>query len=312
MTATHTISQNKFFIGASTAAESVSDADYMAAVSQNSAENAIRRMTHIQAVAYIDGSSLCDAPRIGSFSRFRDTALGPWLYNAGDILQREDLAAAIDSIHIVTQDMYGIAFAQTLQALEALRRHFPDIPITGFSAPKILEICAMERFTPDQALRDLKSAGLTYISGSGLTFGKTTGVYETLELADWLELHRAAKSAGLHSFAALPFESRVGAANVMEHIAQNIITLAEIQADERLFAGIAARRVWRGAVGQAPSEAAVIPIVRLLREQFGWETAITCNFQELGAAGTYAAVYAGANMIMAAFETVESAKQLFV
>ncbi len=312
MTATHTLLQKKIFFRAQTSDDQVAGQSYPNAVLPQSAENKARRLAQIQSVVYIDGSSMCASPRIGSFSRFRETALGPWLYNADEILCRENIAAVIDSAHILTQDMYGIPFGQVLQALEALRRHIPDIPITGFAAPKILEICAIERIAPEQALRDLKNAGLTTLSGAGITLGKVTGVFETLEMADWLRVHRAAQSAGLRSFVTIPFAVHSVGADLPDRIPQLVQQLAEIQQDEHLFAGVAARKVWRSFAGQVPSEALIVPVYQLLREQFGWETVVSCNFQELGLAGTFAAVYAGADVISAAFETAESAKQVFL
>jgi cyclic dehypoxanthinyl futalosine synthase len=102
----------------------------------------------------------------------------------------------------------GLSISALEATIAAIRNRFPSLRIHALSTGGILGLAEIPDRDPEQTLARLKAAGLDSISGddlcavtgaSGLIPARLVG------LDQWLEVHRMAHSAGIHSTAGLVF-----------------------------------------------------------------------------------------------------------
>jgi cyclic dehypoxanthinyl futalosine synthase len=140
------------------------------------------------------------------------------------ILQKIRELVKVGGIQILIQGGHhpGLSFEWYLDMLRAVKKHFPQVHIHGFSPPEIFYFSVQFRKRVEEILNEFRQAGLDTIPGGGAEIlvdrvRKLTSPGKCLT-DDWLGVMRAAHQIGMRTTATMMFGHVETPAERIEHL----------------------------------------------------------------------------------------------
>lgn len=129
-----------------------------------------------------------------------------------------------------------ISYGDLLTILQAMRAAYPKIGIRALSARHILEYAQRENLEPRSLLESLYAHGVESLDGRGaglfgVTSGRSGGLSPTVDVQQWLAIHRLAHQIGMRSDATMAY----GYGESLEARVQHLRMLRDLQDETRGF-----------------------------------------------------------------------------